>query len=1448
MSDMNTRSYECQGYFLLVSSAEKLVKMMQKVPASISTVEVLIFVDNEVNESSLIFDINLYKHANVNILTKSEMWSLSENFLFPRVFKNVTKYEVMKRQSGIINLQGQLLQGSAFYNPPFCYLSTSVNKTINGIEGEFFIANDARELDGVEFQLFILMAQRLNFTWMIRKPNNNYRYGRKNGSDWNGGMIGQIFRKEVDIAFSGIWLKKDNYEFANLSISWYQLFIHFLVPRPKPKTSFWALTRPLSSEVWLAIIATILFQSINVYIKAKINHNVPRRFETYINTLTELIARLLGTWAPKRTQGLRVQLHLWHVTGLLFVTAYCSSLASRLTTPDYETRIDTIPQLVAANLSWGREGPIPKFDDYFNLNDTYGKYLSEQFESEHSLEERHRKIAKENYAIVGRIVESIFFPENEVSNSDLKNYRVMKTPVNNYYTAFAVQPWLLQSVDTMMLWMKETGIIKYHFGNTINRRASYSLRNVLKEYDMNNGAVRVLILKPLGAGFAFLFIGLIIATFEAQGYTRSKSNSSLVYDYKACSQDSNDALNFSRDQGQQRINADKKEGRFNTSATNRTAQKIDLSIKDSSITSPKTSEKTDSNYVNTNENRGGHSLANKVKDPAEMSLSERMALFERNKGEALIPKAPLTLSVPTRKLQESQKITTQSGDNQLGGRGKIVTTSRALFEQGAPKQELENDILRDTQTERQKELEMLRTRFNKNKEVAQVAAGSCIRPRHNSETNNSSPKNSPVCPVKPTPATVKYNSTDHVPPPPPLPAESMQARGSPIKRQVTDSPSKSLAQFTSPLQLPQRNVINRETSIKRIRVSPPKPGHLYPDLTNVEYSDTDTTDTEYTVGTTEPETVTLDERTDTDNYNLQIDDNQDSNCDDSANTSFETSILRAVTRQTSTNKRQIEFDGNSSTSDISVLDEMDEYLDECLAHQETQNNGPTPPKMNRAGASPSMTSTSFKYTQGSSYRSPIKVTPTQKSKDKSCLFDNNTHVPLMHSVSFYRRQQSQTPNKSTPVRQINRENELGEDQQMTTIASEKREMTLVQEKIKRLMDEVCKQQTIIGQASQALNLCTATVEFSGSREQVEGERLLLVATHRRQAALNEIQRLKVEGSLRPTIAGASEIQESGSLTISAMTLPLKLDHTRNIATDICQHFVCLVRHLDVIIATPIVQAEPGDACIRFPSTIKLDDLSSNFKITIEVYSLETRAEILPHEVKYHIHNINGSSSGNSGKKMGNKTPKKFLKHESRLVMPSVQSPAGPSAVRSPAFVLSGYVVFSLREVNRQQFTLNKVPRNSSLEGHLQMHIACELSVDIEYRGFLTMFEDVSGFGAWHRRWCLLKGDTLSYWKYPDDERKKTPIGSLELQAVVTTNVGLVPREICARPHTLLLETVRPSLNGEPDSLVVVRNGSETRIRHLLSADTKEERLEWTSKLNKTLSLIRAWGGMSSNML
>lgn len=44
-----------------------------------------------------------------------------------------------------------------------------------------------------------------------------------------------------------------------------------------------------------------------------------------------------------------------------------------------------------------------------------------------------------------------------------------------------------------------------------------------------------------------------------------------------------------------------------------------------------------------------------------------------------------------------------------------------------------------------------------------------------------------------------------------------------------------------------------------------------------------------------------------------------------------------------------------------------------------------------------------------------------------------------------------------------------------------------------MQEEVHKQQNIISQTSQALNLCSSTPEFSGSTEQVEAERVLLLA-------------------------------------------------------------------------------------------------------------------------------------------------------------------------------------------------------------------------------------------------------------------------------------------------------------------------------------------------------------------
>lgn len=128
----------------------------------------------------------------------------------------------------------------------------------------------------------------------------------------------------------------------------------------------------------------------------------------------------------------------------------------------------------------------------------------------------------------------------------------------------------------------------------------------------------------------------------------------------------------------------------------------------------------------------------------------------------------------------------------------------------------------------------------------------------------------------------------------------------------------------------------------------------------------------------------------------------------------------------------------------------------------------------------------------SNYRSPVKSKLTASEDDNM--------VTLTHTVSFYRRQQLQSSN--TPVRRVlhkgetdsnSDNNDDGEDifSNERYIESQRRS---VDAKIKALMDNVAIQQQQISQASNALNTCASTFEFSGSTESVVAEWKLLVAS------------------------------------------------------------------------------------------------------------------------------------------------------------------------------------------------------------------------------------------------------------------------------------------------------------------------------------------------------------------
>ena len=545
-------------------------------------------------------------------------------------------------------------------------------------------------------------------------------------------------------------------------------------------------------------------------------------------------------------------------------------------------------------------------------------------------------------------------------------------------------------------------------------------------------------------------------------------------------------------------------------------------------------------------------------------------------------------------------------------------------------------------------------------------------------------------------------------------------------------------------------------SMKRVRVSPPKEGHLYPSI------------------------------------DMDSDRPESGMSSDTCNDSFESQVtavsespslgqnIVSVARQVEQELSTIPEDHSDSMDTDDGCGLTDSVLEAALEEEEEEVSH-TPPKVTKLSSSSSGSEGVGRSSSSSSWQfhTPTPAPQARDDKFKTPMIVPNSpglasprvevegsEGALMHTVSFYRAQKP----ANTPVQRIVMEPRLEElGGQQEELASPR---ATISQRIHRLQEEAATQMPVIQQASSALTLCRSTKEFFGSAEQVEGERLLLVASHKRAAALTEIQQLKTEGGL-----GADPRQEGrgsvrGTVSLSGITLGLKKEFVSQLESgevgDFVHFFLCLVKCGGQVVPTTMVTTAEGleGGSLHFPNLIKFRDLGNDFSIQLEVYGLQTKREVLGHEAKYHIA---GAGSRAATGFLAHLTPKmKFSKTESRLHRPAVSSPGGPHSVRTSSFAMVGQALVTIHSLAETAWRLASVPPISPLQGTLHLALnghsesqvpGCSYSglnspCQVTNKGFLTMFDDVSGFGAWHRRWLVLEGSSLSFWKYPENQTKQ----------------------------------------------------------------------------------------------
>ncbi|KAM5125167.1 anillin-like, partial [Mantella aurantiaca] len=451
--------------------------------------------------------------------------------------------------------------------------------------------------------------------------------------------------------------------------------------------------------------------------------------------------------------------------------------------------------------------------------------------------------------------------------------------------------------------------------------------------------------------------------------------------------------------------------------------------------------------------------------------------------------------------------------------------------------------------------------------------------------------------------------------------------------------------------------------------------------------------------------------------------------------------------------------------------------------------------------------------------------------------------PMPYSIDTYR-----TLRRNIRLESVSQSFTPSTNHQPESIPQEKGDS---KQRIRILSKEVSSLQSIITQACSALSCCVDADHGKGTRQEAEAERLLLLSTEKKAALLKELERLRDPSEEPPSSLSQELTACRGSVTITDIQLPLKVDYVCKAIRDsgsVGHYFLILIRFgSHDVVASPLASAadaQTGDT-ILFPTSVTLNDVGADFTIEIEVYSLAHSGLVTTFDKR---------------KSFKPKiTPKKLLGSRKSSLNSPACSPAVNCPRRSSSFLLVGSLTLSLESLGKFKFPLekmklegkvgrllgnhfqDKVPFLSPLEGNLHLKIQCRSHSAVYRTGFLTMFEDVSGLGAWHRRWCVLCGNTLSFWAYPDQEASHEPLRRINLVNCSSARIEAATREMCARPHTLELVTMRPQQEDDRDTLVTQCRNTLCFTRIWLSSDTKEEKDGWMDRLNQLLLDLRTWG-------
>ena len=484
------------------------------------------------------------------------------------------------------------------------------------------------------------------------------------------------------------------------------------------------------------------------------------------------------------------------------------------------------------------------------------------------------------------------------------------------------------------------------------------------------------------------------------------------------------------------------------------------------------------------------------------------------------------------------------------------------------------------------------------------------------------------------------------------------------------------------------------------------------------------------------------------------------------------------------------------------------------------------------------------------YTEPVPE-PLPKTPRIAELSRRSDRPPLVQTLSFYRKQRPFVKVAETLQEKKEDSDSEGEDEKECDTEEDTR--ARMEQEVEYFEKEAALQLGQMQQAAGAVLVSRSAPTQQNTSAFVEAERVLLVSTMKHQAARDEASNLKrtLSGQCTAPPVGVGR----GLVSLKHLSLPLKADFLRQLHDDADEHyvhhFIIMVRFRGQVSFTQMLSTNSTDmgreGTLVFPNLINFHGLPSDFALEVQIFTLRTkgRMETGPEPATPRARSHSGGhlatpkTAGRSDHRQKSKLWTPIKKWTSGT--PKVAEAEDADRAVKPGFFSVGKVTLTIRNIFECRLALRGVAQDSPLTGVLGITGQCSMVPGRSFQGYMNLFEDISGIGAWTRKWFSLEGPSLKMWKYQEDAAKREqPIEVVDLRRCITGEFRKVRSDRCARANSLLVAIARPALPGDEPGLCVERKAALTVRSYVLSCDTEEQHKKWCAKLTQHVTDMRQW--------